>query len=60
MKKPRTLAEIETEAVENALKANGGDVTAAAAQLGVTRATLYKKFRAAGIDIEQIRKDAQR
>ena len=60
MKKPRTLAEIETEAVENALKANGGDITAAAAQLGVTRATLYKKFRAAGIDNDKIRKDAQR
>jgi transcriptional regulator of acetoin/glycerol metabolism len=30
--------------VENALVANGGNISAAAAQLGISRTTLYKKL----------------
>jgi DNA-binding NtrC family response regulator len=41
----RPLQELERTAIEHALKACGGAVTAAAEMLGVSRATLYRRIR---------------
>lgn len=43
-----TLAEMEYEMIRQALNNNGGNLTAAAAQLGITRQTLYNKFKNKG------------
>lgn len=39
------LRELEREAISAALEAAGGNVTAAAAELGISRATLYRRLR---------------
>ncbi len=40
------LAEIELQAIRNAVAANKGNLSAAAKQLGIGRATLYRKLKA--------------
>jgi DNA-binding NtrC family response regulator len=40
-----TLGEMEQEMIRQALDKNNGNLTAAAAQLGITRQTLYNKFK---------------
>lgn len=47
--KPRTLAEIEAEAVRRALERAAGHVGRAAADLGIGRSTLYRKARELGL-----------
>jgi len=39
---PRTLEEISREAIERAVEACGGNQTAAAKQLGISRTTLWR------------------
>jgi two-component system repressor protein LuxO len=39
----RTLAEVEREAIERALQATGGNIPRAAAALGISPSTLYRK-----------------
>ena len=39
------LADAEREAVIEALKKHGGNVSTAARELGITRATLYRKIK---------------
>jgi transcriptional regulator of acetoin/glycerol metabolism len=39
------LAEIEMHAIRDAIAANGGNISAAAKQLGIARATLYRKLK---------------
>jgi DNA-binding NtrC family response regulator len=41
----KTLAEIEREAIEQALVFHDGKVAPAAAQLGISKSTLYAKIR---------------
>ncbi len=41
---PRTLAEIEQEAIDNAIDRNNGNKTAAAQQLGIAVKTLYNRL----------------
>ncbi len=41
----RTLAEIEREAIEQALEQTGGDKAAAARILGINKSTLYRKLK---------------
>jgi transcriptional regulator of acetoin/glycerol metabolism len=43
----RSLVDLELEAIRRALEACGGNVSAAARQLGVGRNTIYRKLRAA-------------
>ncbi len=47
------LSELEKEAVRAALKKNRMNVSRTAAQLGITRATLYKKVKDYGIEISR-------
>lgn len=42
---PSTLEEMERSMIANALKRHGGNLSAVAAQLGVTRQTLYNKIK---------------
>lgn len=42
---PATLEEMEQIMIENALKQNGGNYSAAAEQLGISRQTLYNKLK---------------
>ncbi|MBU6234395.1 MAG: sigma-54 dependent transcriptional regulator [Alphaproteobacteria bacterium] len=42
---PRPLAELEREAIENALAYFGGNVTAAAKALGLAKSTFYRKLK---------------
>ncbi len=42
---PRTLAALESEAIDQALGATDGNLTAAAARLGIDRTTLWRKLR---------------
>jgi transcriptional regulator with PAS, ATPase and Fis domain len=45
-----TLAAVERRAIGEALAAAGGDVEAAAAKLGLSRATLYRRMKALAIE----------
>ena len=42
---PRTLEEIERDAIERTLQEAGGDKAAAARILGINKSTLYRKLR---------------
>lgn len=42
---PRTLAEIEKDAIEAALAEHGGNRDLAAEQLGISRSTIFNKLR---------------
>lgn len=44
-----SLEQLEIEAIQNALAANGGNMSKAAVQLKIGRATLYRKFKKYGI-----------
>ncbi len=46
---PRTLDEIERDAIEQALSRNDGNVVAAAAELGVSRSALYRRMEKFGL-----------
>ena len=46
---PRTLDEIEQEAIEQALSRNDGNVIAAASELGVSRSALYRRMEKFGL-----------
>lgn len=48
----RSLAEVEKEAIEAALRATEMNITQAAEALGITRPTLYKKIKVYGLQIE--------
>ena len=43
--KPGSLKLLESEAIDHALESENGDVAAAARQLGIGRATLYRRLR---------------
>jgi len=43
--KPGSLKLLESEAIDHALETENGDVAAAARQLGIGRATLYRRLR---------------
>jgi len=42
---PKTLEEMEHFMIVNALQSNDGNYSAAAAQLGISRQTLYNKIK---------------
>jgi DNA-binding NtrC family response regulator len=42
---PRTLAELERDAIERALEATGGDKRKAAERLGISRAKIYQRIK---------------
>ena len=44
--RPGTLNQLELDAIRHAIEACGGNMTAAARQLGIGRATLYRKLQA--------------
>jgi DNA-binding NtrC family response regulator len=44
-----TLAELERRAIEQALARHGGNVTHAAADLGITRTSLYRRMEKHGL-----------
>jgi len=46
---------VERDAITQSLVESGGDKVEAAQQLGISRATIYRKIRAYGIDIERLR-----
>jgi DNA-binding NtrC family response regulator len=46
---PDTLEEMEQRMIESALQKNGHNLSAAAAQLGITRQTLYNKLKKYGL-----------
>ena len=56
----RKFADIKNDVYRMALIYCRGDVTETARALGVTKVTLYAIVRAAGVDIEQVRKDARK
>jgi DNA-binding NtrC family response regulator len=49
-KKVRTINELESLAIENAIHEFGGNLTEAAKALGIGRATLYRKVKQYNID----------
>ena len=48
-----TLASAERQTLEDALRANGGNIQATARRLGVSRGTLYRKIKKYGIPLEE-------
>ena len=48
--RPVTLADHKRETILETLKRHGGNQTAAAAELGIDRSTLYRKLRQWGIE----------
>ena len=55
-KKVRTINELESVAIENAILEYGGNLTEAAKALGIGRATLYRKVKQYNIDPANARK----
>ena len=55
-KKVRTINELESIAIENAIQEFGGNLTEAAKALGIGRATLYRKVKQYNIDPSNARK----
>jgi hypothetical protein len=55
-KKVRTINELESAAIENAIQEFGGNLTEAAKALGIGRATLYRKVKQYSIDPTNARK----
>lgn len=55
-KKVRTINELESLAIENAIQEFGGNLTEAAKALGIGRATLYRKVKQYNIDPSNARK----
>lgn len=55
-KKVRTINELESMAIENAIFEYNGNLTEAAKALGIGRATLYRKVKQYNIDPSQARK----
>jgi transcriptional regulator of acetoin/glycerol metabolism len=51
----KTMSQIESEAISNAIQANKGNLTSAAKSLGLGRATLYRKVKEYSIDIRDSR-----
>ena len=49
--RPRTLAEVEREHIERALRHHAGNRTRAARELGISRATLINKIRSYALDL---------
>jgi DNA-binding NtrC family response regulator len=49
--RPRTLAQVEREQIERALRHHGGNRTRAARELGISRATLINKIRVYALDL---------
>jgi len=54
--KVRTINELESIAIENAIHEFGGNLTEAAKALGIGRATLYRKVKQYNIDPSMARK----
>lgn len=54
--KVRTINELESIAIENAIHEFGGNLTEAAKALGIGRATLYRKVKQYNIDPSNARK----
>jgi transcriptional regulator of acetoin/glycerol metabolism len=54
--KVRTINELESIAIENAIHEYGGNLTEAAKALGIGRATLYRKVKQYNIDPSNARK----
>ncbi len=50
-KNPRTLKALEVLHIEDALRRNDGNRTAAARELGINPSTLFRKIKALGIDL---------
>ena len=55
-KKVRTINELESIAIENAIHEYNGNLTEAAKALGIGRATLYRKVKQYNIDPSQARR----
>lgn len=55
-RKVRTINELESIAIENAIHEFGGNLTEAAKALGIGRATLYRKVKQYNIDPSSARK----
>lgn len=55
-KKVRTINELESIAIENAISEYNGNLTEAAKALGIGRATLYRKVKQYNIDPSNARK----
>ncbi|MEO1368095.1 MAG: helix-turn-helix domain-containing protein, partial [Acidobacteriota bacterium] len=51
----QTLAELEAERLRRAVEAHGGNLTRAAAELGIARTTLYRRLRKYGFLPERAR-----
>jgi DNA-binding NtrC family response regulator len=49
--RPRTLAEVERDQIERALRHHAGNRTRAARELGISRATLINKIRTYALDL---------
>jgi DNA-binding NtrC family response regulator len=47
--RPRTMSEIEAEAIRTAIEGNSGNLVRAARELRIGRATLYRKLKKYGI-----------
>ena len=45
----QTLQDMEKDMIEKAIKQHGGNISAIAAQLGITRQTLYNKMKKFGL-----------
>jgi DNA-binding NtrC family response regulator len=54
---PRTLDELERGAIEEALRAEGGNVEAAARRLGISRSGIYLKIRKYKLSVESPSRD---
>jgi parallel beta-helix repeat protein len=50
-----SIHDAERRTIEDALQRHGGEIRAAARDLGITRTTLYRKIRRHGIPVEEDR-----
>jgi two-component system response regulator PilR (NtrC family) len=58
--RPRTMSEIEAEAIRSAIEWNGGNLVRAARELRIGRATLYRKLKKYGIPTRTQRREMAR
>jgi DNA-binding NtrC family response regulator len=58
--RPRTMSEIEAEAIRSAIDWNGGNLVRAARELRIGRATLYRKLKKYGIPTRTQRRELAR
>jgi transcriptional activator for dhaKLM operon len=54
VRRPKTLVDLEREAILERIEARGGDLHAVAQDLGISRTTLWRRMKEYGIEIRRL------